>query len=282
MTVSWSGGTPTYTVSLYSGLSLSCASDTTLVGTTPGLSGVSTTFPLSPTSPTYYCATVTDSATTPMAAISSADHVTVNPVFSVGATTPVSPSIDSGQSITMTAHPVGGTGRNVYQWYSGASCTTPISGATLLTYSASPTSNSTYYVLVTDSSAVDPHLSVPQGMQSLSCLPSVRGRPLPRAPTVVSGRNVNLSVTPTGGTSPYTYQWYTGPSCNTPLSGATGPTYPASPSSDVNYSAMVTDSSASGGVSSCSLGSLVTVSSNSTLSPVRSLRLLRLSIAARC
>ena len=65
LTVAWTGGTSPYTVKYYLGTSATCSSDTTLVATHSSISGTSNTLSVSPTSSTYYCATVTDSATTP-------------------------------------------------------------------------------------------------------------------------------------------------------------------------------------------------------------------------
>ena len=104
--ISWSGGSSTYTATLYSGSSLSCASDTTVVDTAPDLSeDIDDVLRLSHVNQRDYCATVTDSAATPATMSSPADLVTVNPVLSEAAISPSSPSIDSAQSITLTASP---------------------------------------------------------------------------------------------------------------------------------------------------------------------------------
>jgi hypothetical protein len=84
--------------------------------------------------------------------------VTTSSALTAGALTPTSPTIDRGQSVTLTANPSGGSGSYAYQWYSGSTesgCTglgTPISGATSSMYSASPTISTYYCYVVTDSS----------------------------------------------------------------------------------------------------------------------------------
>ena len=79
-------------------------------------------------------------------------QVVVNPAFSAGTITPAAPTINAGQSITLTSSPSGGTPPYSYQWYTGAGCTSPISGATASTYGTGPlTSSVTYYYEVTDS-----------------------------------------------------------------------------------------------------------------------------------
>jgi hypothetical protein len=93
---------------------------------------------------------VTDGASN--AVTSSAGSVAVDSALSAGAITPSSPSVDYGQSVTLTANPLGGTAPYFYQWYAGASCTSPISGATSSTYDTGTlTSSVSYYYKVTDS-----------------------------------------------------------------------------------------------------------------------------------
>ena len=150
LTVSWFGGTPPYAVVLYSSSTGSCSSGSTLVSTNSAVSGTSTTFSVSPTTSTYYCVTATDSASSPVTTPAFTDLVTVDSALSAGAITPSAPAIKSGQSVTLTANPSGGTTPYSYQWYTGASCTAAISGATSATYLASPTATTTYYYKVTD------------------------------------------------------------------------------------------------------------------------------------
>ncbi|MDG6990537.1 MAG: hypothetical protein JRM99_03860, partial [Nitrososphaerota archaeon] len=146
LSASWTGGTSTFIVTWYSGGSATCSADTTLVSTHSGLSGSPDTQSVSPTSNTYYCAVITDSAggTPAQSATDAAVLVTVDTALSAGAITPASPTIDSGQSVTLTAHPSGGTGSYAYQWYSGASttCSTDTTAlGTSATQVVSPTSN---------------------------------------------------------------------------------------------------------------------------------------------
>jgi hypothetical protein len=85
-TVSWVGGTAPYTVTLYSGSSPTCTSDTIVVAVSgahipnpkTGLtnSSASFTFP-SPSSDTYYCAQVEDSSTPAVAVLSTTAEFTI-------------------------------------------------------------------------------------------------------------------------------------------------------------------------------------------------------------
>ncbi len=72
-TASWSDGTPDYTAKLYSSSTSTCDSGSTLVQTKSPLSSSSTTFSgVSPTSTTWYCVVVNDSASTPESVTSAA------------------------------------------------------------------------------------------------------------------------------------------------------------------------------------------------------------------
>ncbi|MDG6962499.1 MAG: PKD domain-containing protein, partial [Nitrososphaerota archaeon] len=211
--VSWTGGTADFTITIYSGSSsTSCALDITQVGSahanigTSPLTGVS----VSPASTTYYCATVVDSVTGAVST-SSPVAVTVNPALSAGAITPPSPTISSGSSVLLTANPNGGTTAYAYQWFTGAGCTSPISGAISSTYDASPSSTTAYYYQVTDSAST-PESACSAGdtvtVNSPAPLPSLHAGPLsPSTATIQAGSDVTFRVTPTGGTSPYTYYW---------------------------------------------------------------------------
>jgi hypothetical protein len=69
-----------------------------------------------------------------------------------GATMQGSPTIGSGQSVTLTANPVGGKMPYSYEWFSGAGCTGG-SFATGATVSVSPTATTTYYYQVQDAAS---------------------------------------------------------------------------------------------------------------------------------
>jgi hypothetical protein len=255
--VTWSGGTSSYTVTLYSGSSSTCSSDTTVVGSQVGVVGRSATFSTgSLGSTTYYCATVTDSATPPQTGKTSAAPFTVNSALTA-TVTPVSPAIDTGQSITLTANPSQGTSPYTYQWYTGGSCGSAISGATSQTYSPSPTSTTSYSVKVADSSVGTPAASAcaPVTVTVNSALTATVS---PVSPTIDNGQSITLTANPSQGTSPYTYQWYSGASCVSPISGKTSQAYSPSPASTTSYSVKVTDSSPGAPESYCA-GATVTV-----------------------
>jgi len=156
---------------------------------------------------------VTDSATVPEVQTSSASAtVTTTVALTAGIPTPTSPTVDNGQSITLTANPSGGTPGYTYQWYSGSTaggCTglsSSISGATSMSYLAPPTVATYYCVVVTD--------TVLNSATSTADLVSVNSAlTAPAAPTVsatVVDFNQPLTLTgtiPSTGTSAYQYEW---------------------------------------------------------------------------
>ena len=154
-----SGGTTPYKYQWYSGTSSTCSSDTLISGAT------SQTYDASPTSSTYYCYKVTDSATTPETVASATTEVVINPVLSTPTITPSNPTIDSGQSVSFTASWSGGTptyGASLY------SSTTPTCNyesnliqqdigiqSNSVTFSPVTTNSNTYYCVSVTDNAID-------------------------------------------------------------------------------------------------------------------------------
>src|SRR5207249_2551146 len=207
----------------------------------------SSTYLASPSSTTTYSYKITDSSSgTPSASqCSLSDIITVNPTLAAGAISPSGPTIDSGQSITLTSHASGGTPPLLYQWYSDSSCQAPLPGTTSSTYTASPTTTTSYSYKVTDS-AYSPETLCSGGDLVTVSLTLFAGDITPSTPAIDSGQTITLSANPSGGTTPYHYQWYqsasqTCPSGN-PLPG-TASTLSVSPASNTYYCYTVTDSS---------------------------------------
>lgn len=105
----------------------------------------------------YQVAPVTTTSTVSTTTVStSTTHPTTStaPQLLAGNLIPSSPTIYSGQGVTLTTSPSGGVTPYSYLWYSGTSSTcgsdSMISGATANTYFASPTSNTYYCYKVTD------------------------------------------------------------------------------------------------------------------------------------
>ena len=285
-TVAWGvGGSPPYSVIFYSGSSSSCASDTAKVtvssGSNPqtGITGTSTTFAFkTPSSSTYYCATVTDSAATPATVATSTVLLTVAPALGTVSFIIYPAAIDSGQSSTITTTVTwsGGSSPYAVTLYSGSasSCSsdtvivavsgtnpqTVTTGTTATFTLASPPSSSTYYC----ATVIDAALQTASSAASLFTVNSALSVNLAVSPNVFdSGQSATATarVTWSGGTSPYTVYLYsssTSGSCvsgrvivavtsvSNPLTGIIGTTGTftlPSPASTTYYCAVVTDSS---------------------------------------
>ena len=190
-----------------------------------GAGGAASTYavPSSTTPGTYnYCYVITDS--TGATADSPTDAVTVH-ADTVGTITPASPTIDSGQMITLTSTAAsGGTGSGfTYQWYSGTSATCSSDATALgaaLTQAVSPISRTDYCVQVTDTGVTlgaSPLFSSTDLVTVDLALDAAAITPT--GPMIDVSQSVTLTASPSGGTAPYSYQWYTGAACTSPVEG---------------------------------------------------------------
>jgi hypothetical protein len=245
-----SGGTPSLSYLWYTGAAC----------TSPVSGQTGSAYMASPTSTTTYYYQVTDSAFSPISLCSPGDTVTVGAALTAGAITPSEPSIDIGQSITLTANPSGGTGALGYQWFSGSSavCASDVTAlGTAATQLVSPIVSTYYCYSVTDTSTDAPEVSSSTDLVTVNPEMSA-GAITPSSPSIDSGQSVTLTSNPSGGTTPYGYLWYTDGTCTTIVPGQIGSTYVASPTSNTTYSYEVTDSAFSP-VAQCSAGDTVTV-----------------------
>ncbi|MGD0587521.1 MAG: PKD domain-containing protein, partial [Thermoplasmata archaeon] len=157
---------------------------------------------------------VTDSATTQQVVLSPASAtITTSSALTAGTPTPPISVLDSGQSITLTANPSGGThDYTAFQWYTGISgpaCLTldnPISGAVSSTYQPAPTTLTYYCYNVTDSNNDNATSAVSEVTVNTALT-------APAAPTVsATALDVDqpltiLGTVPTTGTPTYSWQW---------------------------------------------------------------------------
>jgi len=170
-------------------------------------------------------------------ATSNTATLNVNPKLSV-TIAPLSVTMDVGQSQLFTSYPVGGTIPYHYQWYLNSA---PVSGATSATWTFSPTSPGSYtvYVVVTDSADVDPSAQSPPAQVTVNPPPTVTIAPPSWVMDVTQSKTFTSS--PSGGTPPYSYQWYLN---GAPVPGATGPAWTFAPTSSGDYTVYlkITDS----------------------------------------
>jgi len=265
-----SEGTPTYTFQWLSGSFATCSDDILVSGQT------TTTYSPSPTTSTYYCVEYGDSSSgTPAAvAYSNTELVTVYPTLTANSITMSFPTIDYGQSITLTSNPAGGTSTYFYQWYSSSSnsgpCTSGTVGGTTPTNSVSPSTSTYYCYYLTDSSSGTPTASASSGWDLVTVNPVLAAGILtPGAPSIDLGQSIALtSSSPSGGTPSYAYQWLSGTSAtcwdDTPAYGQTSTTYSPSPTTATYYCVEYKDSS-SGTPTSVVYSNVVLVTVNSPL-----------------
>ena len=239
-----SGGTSPYSYAWYTSYYASCAGATQV----PGQAGL--TFTETPGLSMYVCYSATDSALNPVTAFSAGDLVTVNPPLGAGSPSPVTPTLDQGRSLQLSASASGGTSPYSYTWYSGTNSTCAgdtIQVGTGAAMTVTPTAPTYYCYKVTDASPGTPAQSALSPTDLVNVNVGLRaGSPTPAAPTIDAGQNVTLTANPTGGTPVWTYQWYSGSgaTCATVIPGATQPTLLVAPLTTTTYCYSVTDGSA--------------------------------------
>jgi hypothetical protein len=178
---------------------------------TPASNGTAASLTVTPASTTNYWVRVTSCAAP---VDSNAATVTVTTCTPPSAPVPVAAlsTITSGQSSTITETPAG-SGPFTYQWYSGNSgvTTNPIGGSTSNnSITVSPTVTTSYWVRVTGQCA--PTADSPAVSVTVApCVPPSASTPIASPSSIPTGQSSTVSVS-VSGTTPFTYQWYSGSS----------------------------------------------------------------------
>ena len=165
LTVSWSGGTSPYIVKWYTGLyGNTCSQDSAnVIATYSGLTATTNSILVSPTTTNSYCASITDSASTPVTQLSPVTVINVYADISVPSISPTNFAIDNGQPVTFTANWSRGSPTFGASLYSSSTSTcnqqsTLVQQQIGIAYSVTefspvyPTSNTYYCMFVTDNS----------------------------------------------------------------------------------------------------------------------------------
>ena len=144
--------------------------------------------------------------------------------------------VDLGQSVTFQSTLLSpGAGGDTYVWNTspaGLGC----SPSTSLTLSCTPTSTGVYSVNVTVTDSTDVAYTSPTLRYTVSTDPTV-GRPSPSRTSVETGESVSFTASPSGGASPYSYQWVGLPA---PCTHTTSSSPTCTPSTAGSYSIGVT------------------------------------------
>jgi len=136
--------------------------------------------------------------------------------LTASAITPINPTIDIGQSLTLTANP-SGTGPFTYNWFTGGSsyCQNDqqIPNATQKNYQISTASNfyaRTAYYCYSVSNATATNYSPTDTVTVNPAL--IASGITPTVTLIDSSQNITLTANPSGGTQPYIYHWFNGTS----------------------------------------------------------------------
>jgi predicted transcriptional regulator len=222
-----------------------------------GATSATWTFTLSSSASCTVSLEVTDSVGA--VATSNAVPISVNVSLSI-TMAPVSAIVDLGRSQLFASTISGGTPPFAYQWYSNGAA---VSGATSSMWTFTPISSGSYsiYVNVTDNVGVKAESNI----APITINPPLSVSVSPISVATEVGQSRLFTSTVSGGTFPYTYQWYLG---GLPVSGATSATWTFSPSSIGSYTVYsVVSDSATTSTSAQSNTAHVTVSLPAPVNP---------------
>ena len=168
----------------------------------PVQGGTSSAWTFTPSSSGSYAVYVNVTDSVGASSKSNSATVTVNPALSVGIS-PASVTVDVDQSRQFAASFSGGTPPYSYQWYlSGVS----VSGATGSSWTFTSNSSGSYDVYVNVTDSVDFRAKSNIASITVNPSPSVTIAPASVAMDVNQSQQFTSAIS--GGTSPYTYQWY--------------------------------------------------------------------------
>jgi hypothetical protein len=152
---------------------------------------------------------------------------------------PQSSTITSGGTATLTASATGDTRYTItYKWYRGTASDTANEVWTGPSYSAQPTTTTSYWVRATNTCGT----ADSQTAKVTVCVVPNIGTGVSNK-QITRGQHAHLQVSSITGSAPLSYQWYTcSNGVDTPISGATGTSIDVYPDQDTTYRFRVTNS----------------------------------------
>ena len=154
---------------------------------------------------------------------------------------PSSATIDRGQAINLTGSASGGTPPYDFSWFQGGVCSGTASSVNS-TFAPFPTANSSYSFQARDSSPARAYAAC-SGPAFITVNPALTVVITPPGDSVFPWTQVDLNASATGGTRPFSYQWYQGSSCTAKLNGTASSYEVGTLPSDATFSVKVTDGS---------------------------------------
>ena len=127
------------------------------------------------------------------------------------ATSPVSQTVQEGDSVTFRVSAAGGAGSYTYQWYCASNQTetgTKVSTSRNYTFTASTAYDGYYYYCIVSSGSLKATSERAMLTVNKTSAAALSITTHPSAATVYEGDSVTMGVSVTGGTGSYTYQWY--------------------------------------------------------------------------
>ena len=237
-----SGGTPSLQYQWYSNTTNSYSGAILIAGAT----SATYTPPTATAGTVYYFCTVTAAGNGCNPINSSIAAVIVVPDPSISAQPLATQTVCTGGALTaLSLTAAGGTPSLTYQWYSSSTNSyagSPIVGATSASYTPTSASAVTTYYYCIVSAAGNGCGSVNSQIAEVIVLsqPTISSQPLASQSVCINGVPTALSVSVTGGSSSFGYQWFSNTvssnSGGTLISGATASSYtPASASAGISY-----------------------------------------------
>ena len=219
--------------------------------------------------------TITDSSPSSQTTSSSTVSVLVNPQLSMSSISPSSPvTIDYGQSTSVSMTASGGTSPYTYSWTStvtSGACPAPTGLGTSSSFTFTPSTSDEGCTFTFTGTAKDSVGETVSGTTAgITVNPSPTVSISPQSSTIFQGQSSLLSSAISGGTSPYTYQWYNDTSgSGIAISGATASSYSVfgGATGTFTYYLMIRDNvgeTATSSIATVSVNPVTTTSTTST------------------